>query len=86
MNFPGPNQTGAANRRRLSLPTERLFAQRRASPAQIFASGLQLERAACDAGYADGAAGRRWDHGSHDLLSYAAGYVAGVQFGRKRGG
>lgn len=91
MTLPGPNQTGTADRRPRQLPSQVLAHMGRPrikTPAQEMASALQINPVARDEGYADGAAGRPWSRGPDDadILSYAAGYAAGVQFGRRKGG
>jgi hypothetical protein len=59
-----------------------------ATAAQAFASGLQLDPAAWRAGYADGAAGARWQPNDFDVLAYASGYFEGRLYGplSKKGG
>lgn len=87
MTFPGPNRTHSSARRARSLPSERLMLARptcRPTLAQVMADALQIDVTAHQAGYADGAAARIWDPGNRDLLSYASGYAAGAQFGRRR--
>jgi hypothetical protein len=89
MTLPGPNQTGSADRRSRMLPSERLsLLQPRPRPtiAQALAMGLQLDEAAREAGYADGAAGKTWDPGEREVLSYSSGYVDGQRYGRNQGG
>ena len=89
MNFPKPNQTLLSARRARNLETMRMIRSRPApgrSFAGAMAEGLQLCTIARDAGYADGLADDRFAPGNHDLISYAAGYVAGHAFTNSKKG
>lgn len=85
MTLPGPNQTGAADRRPRLSPSERLTMLRPVHRAM--GAGLQLDPAARDLGAHDGAVGTfrlsvdqiRDGSGDLDALAYLTGWVAGQQ-------
>jgi len=92
MNLPGPNQTGGADRRRRSLPSERLMTERLAATRVIrhkMAAGIQLDPVDRQTGYLDGLQDR-WrltvddlrsgQRGRIDALAYMDGWLAGKRF------
>lgn len=49
----------------------------RTAVCRAFVAGLAIDETARAAGRADGEAGRPFQPGDHDILSYASGYQAG---------
>jgi hypothetical protein len=85
MKLPGPTQTVIPDRRRRSLPSERLAHTR--GIRQAIAAGLQLDPKARQAGYLDGLQGH-WRLSVDDIvagdridvLAYASGWLEGQRF------
>lgn len=63
-----------------------MAAAARSKLLQAFVAGLQIDRAAWDAGFADGRQGNAWCPGDRDGFSYASGFVEGQRISPKKHG